>query len=342
MNVSIQVASTSVTTLDLLLGACQKLLYGFQSASEVNRRNSEKLTAPSSEARDVSIVVEDEGPSAGSQDWSFRRYLSDLRLRERLDHDQELNCFDHLRTGSESQQRYARDKIIQANLWIVPVIVRRFNRHGTGFEDLVAEGNLGLFRALDTFEPERGLRFSTYAKWWVINAVTTSMAANAYPLRLPKRVAQQLSKQKKDGGRVESREELYKKEANAEIKPDSAGLSFESTDNSYWLGNAVSISEGGSEYECEFAKLPQEDAAPQPDAIVAGKETANRLIAAVQKLPEKQRYVLERRYGLNGQEPMTLQELGSELGVSAERVRKVQNAAIAKLRSELCDLLDLA
>jgi RNA polymerase sigma factor (sigma-70 family) len=246
------------------------------------------------------------------------RYLQAVRGLDRLDAPAELELFAALRSplSSPAQRQQARDKLIEANLWVVPVIVRRYYRSGSGFDDLVAEGNIGLYKALERFDLSRGFRFSTYAKWWVVDAVTTAMANNTFPVRVPRRVALDLSRRRRldDGDALATIDD--------EVEDEAAGE----------LGTATAPFDPGA-----TALVDETQAAPdpQPDQVVAQRESIQQLAAAIAQLPARERLVIESRYGLNGRAEMTLQQIGDEIGVTAERVRTLQLAAIAQLRAQL-------
>jgi RNA polymerase sigma factor (sigma-70 family) len=258
--------------------------------------------------------------SVGSADAGFSAYLRQVRVRPRLDAAQERELFAQLAHGTSQAGHDAQNTLVQAHLWLVPVVVRRFHRQG-GFEDLVAEGNLGLFRALARFDPARGLRFSSYAKWWVIHAVTASMAANAHPVRLPSRIAQRLSKAQSTGGMAflpQGSEPAY-----APPAPPEPALSA----GPFFLPE-VAFSEAAHEAHADNADS-------QPEAVLALKQDALRLTHAMNTLSPRERTVVQARYGLAGCEPRTLQDIALQLGLSAEGVRKTQVAAMGKLRNLL-------
>jgi RNA polymerase sigma factor (sigma-70 family) len=251
-------------------------------------------------------------PSSESGDRRFRAYLSAVRDRARLDHAAEQQLFEQLNVDDAQLRAAARSKLIQANLWVVPIVVRRFYKQGSGFEDLVAEGNMGLYRALDRFDPSRGLRFSSYAKWWVMHVVTAAMSVNAYPVRVPRRVALQLARQRRS-------QEAPRAQAS-DAAPTAAALPEPLAES----------------YEVETHEHSADDAgAASPDVMLALKEGLQLLKEALAELPARERLVIEARYGLNGQPERTLQDLGRELGMSAEGVRKVQLAAMQQLKQKL-------
>jgi RNA polymerase sigma factor (sigma-70 family) len=257
-----------------------------------------------------------EGDETGIAEVGWR-YLHAVRGLDRLDTRAELALFATLRAPSSSaaERQRARDQLIEANLWVVPVIVRRYYRSGSGFDDLVAEGNIGLYKALERFDPSRGFRISTYAKWWVVDAVTTAMANTAYPVRVPRRVALDLSRQRRS---------------------DDDGVTHladrDDDDTRDEIGTLGAPFDPGA---TAFVDEMLEDEDPQPDQVVAQRESFRLLATAIAHLPPRERLVIESRYGLNGRAERTLQQIGDEIGVTAERVRTLQLAAMELLRSEL-------
>jgi RNA polymerase sigma factor (sigma-70 family) len=261
---------------------------------------------------------------SGESDHRFRAYLAAVRQGAHLDHASELELFEQLQKGQVQLQSSARSALIQANLWLVPIIVRRFYTHGSSFEDLVAEGNLGLYRALDRFEPARGLRFSTYAKWWVTHVVTAAMSANAYAVNVPRRVGRQLARQRRlvaagggnagDTGPARTSTTKYDEALPTLLAPLTESIH--------------------ADWDAHSADDEQNNACA-PDVMLARKQCVSLLCKAVHELPTRERLVIEARYGLAGRAERTLQDLGRELGMSAEGVRKVQLAGMQRLRHKL-------
>jgi RNA polymerase nonessential primary-like sigma factor len=273
------------------------------------------------ETDSAASAEQDTGPDLDA-DRRFRIYLSAVRKRTRMSAAEELAQFELLQAPQAEVRAAAQSLLVQANLWLVPIVVRRFRRQGNGFEDLVAEGNLGLYQALNRFDPARGLRFSTYAKWWVMHVVTASMAANAYPLRVPRRIALQLARQRRAaepaaGLHAAPATDLPLQESPADAAPQGQ------------------ISTPFAEPYDAQSDPRAGDVQQQPDVTLALKQGLQLLTAALAELPPRERAVVEARYGLNGQETRTLQDVAGELGLSAEGVRKIQLAAMARLKRKL-------
>lgn len=286
--------------VELLLRAAAGMLKGARPATSIASPQA------ASDETDESIEAGFEGTRHA------RTYLQRLRGIARLSVEAELDAVARARDPHATDQvrESARRELIRANLWVVPVIVRRFYRHGSSFDDLVAEGNMGLYRALERFDPSRGFRFSTYAKWWVVDAVTGAMAANAYPVRVPRKVAQALARRRRDD--------------------DGPPASDSAAPQEYPIEGVHAV------HEHDAVELEDCDAQPAldvvPEQIVALREALRLLAHAVTELPPRERRVIEGRYGLNGRGEETLQQIGDELGVTAERVRTLQLSAMALLR----------
>jgi RNA polymerase sigma factor (sigma-70 family) len=282
----------------------------------------------------ASAVPAVQGPS-GESPWRALSYLQRVRQLARHTLEQEQHCLRLLGGPDQPSAEQARHELVAANLWVVPLIVRRYYKQGPGFDDLVAEGNLGLYRALDGFDPSRGLRFSSYAKWWVVNAVTSAMAANAYPVRLPRKVAQAMSRAKRQDP-SDLTDADVQSVADPMLEPQEASheASHESAPEELSAHTLMALEPTGDSDEALLAEQCI-DTDSHPDQLVAAHQLMQRLSLAVQALPERERFVIESRYGLNGREEATLQEIAEHLSISAEWVRRVQLQAMRALKSHI-------
>ena len=256
-------------------------------------------------------------------------YLSRARRHRILTRQEEADLAARISQGDED----AFEELVRCNLRLVVSIARRYvGGQGLEFVDLVQEGNLGLMRAARGFDASFGTKFSTYATWWIKQSIGRAISNKASLVRLPVHATEEerlLSGARKRLRAVTGREpsvgELSGYVGKSEREVTEA-LAARKTVVSYDV--AVGPEEDGSLSDL----LPDETEADTEDLLMedALKNSIHELLA---KLPERERYVVERRYGLGGGECATLGEIGQETGVTRERVRQIQNAALRKLRS---------
>jgi len=251
-------------------------------------------------------------------------YLNEIGLVPLLDAESELALAVRVRAGDVE----ARRQMIQANLRLVVTVARGYVGRGVPLLDLIAEGNLGLIRAVEKFEPERRLRFSTYAMWWIRQAVQHALMHQGRTVRVPVHVlreyAQVLRARRQvtaQLGRVPSMEEL----AQHVGKPATEIAEL------FCVTERISSLDAPTSDNDDRALIDQlvvESTAGAPEEI-----PSSRISGWIANLPQRQRFVLERRYGLNDQGVQTLAEIADELGLTRERVRQIQGEALLRLRA---------
>jgi RNA polymerase primary sigma factor len=254
-------------------------------------------------------------------------YLRDIAKVPLLTPEQEQELARRVQAGDADAER----QLTEANLRLVVRVARRYLNRGLSLLDLIEEGNLGLLHAVTKFQPGRGTRFSTYAVWWIRQAVTRALANQARLIRLPVHIELLLGQYMKkkaaltqDLGRPPTTEEA----AKALGQPIEEIEHIERMSQRPLSLDAPAGQDGGGRLE-ELVK----DAEPLPGAGLAATVAAREdMVGVLRDLPDAERNVLELRFGLSGEEPRTLESIGRQLGLTRERVRQIEAAALARLR----------
>ncbi len=259
---------------------------------------------------------------------SLQLFLKDIGKVRLLTAQDEVELAKRIERGDLD----AKQKMVESNLRLVVSIAKNYRNQGLPFLDLIQEGTLGLVRAAEKFDYRKGFKFSTYATWWIRQAIARALADKARTIRIPVHVVEKLNQI----GRAERKllTELGREPTPEEIA-EVTGIEPEEVDSIKRLAQApVSLEKPvGDEEESEFGQFIADERAESPFELAAELLTKEALKEALEKLSYRERRVLELRYGLGGENPRTLDEVGRTFNVTRERIRQIENQSLKKLQS---------
>jgi RNA polymerase primary sigma factor len=301
------------------------------TANEADRPNDRKSSKEGEETTMATSVYAEASTQEQEHETPelLAGYLDRIGKEKLLTPREEKELFRRAKTGDER----ARKQLIEKNLRLVVSVAKKYRGYGLPFEDLIQEGNIGLMKAVERFDPERGFRLSTYATWWIRQAVQRAVSDKGRTIRLPVHVGEKMRRV----GRVtgDLKVELGREPTEEEVVARLGWTAEQVRDVKGTVPDAASLDKRVSSRD-ESSRLEDfivdETLCDVPDAVIEGMEAAW-LREAVGRLPQKARYVLVRRYGLDDRDPPTLAELAAELELSRERVRQLQREAEFLLKS---------
>ena len=258
---------------------------------------------------------------------SLNVYIRDIAKFKPLAAEQEKELGRRIREGDQE----ALERLVEANLRFVVHYAKRYRGLGLAYMDLIHEGSLGLMEAAKRFDPERNVKFISYAVWWVRQAIFHALSEHARVFRLPQKLSSQVSRL--EAAREKLKSELERAPTTEELAERTALSPGEVEQLLLAAGDDVSLSTAvGDDGNLELGDTLEQDSVPSVEVEMIRTSFEQRIQDMVEGLDEKEREVIRMRFGLDGEEPKTLQEIGEAMGLSRERIRQIESRAKEKLR----------
>ena len=263
-------------------------------------------------------------------DDSVRLYLREIGKIPLLNGEEELALAKRVVEGDKK----AKDKMAEANMRLVVSIAKRYSGRGLDFLDLIQEGNTGLLRAVEKFDPDKGFKFSTYATWWIRQAITRAIADQARTIRIPVHMVETINKllrtqrrMTQEMNREPTIEELAKE---LEMEPEKVEyvIKIKQDIQSLYAG----VGRDGEEEDSTLAEFIQDEDSATPEEAASNQLLKEQVQEILSTLSDREQKIVKMRFGLDGDKSHTLEEVGQEFAVTRERIRQIEAKALTKLR----------
>ncbi|MGB0293081.1 MAG: sigma-70 family RNA polymerase sigma factor [Luteolibacter sp.] len=261
---------------------------------------------------------------------SLKIYLREISKTPLLTPKEEIELADRIHQGDQE----ARAHMIKANLRLVVKIAQDYSNYGMPVSDLISEGNIGLMKAVERFDPEKGGKLSTYAAWWIKQSIKRALANQSKTIRLPVHMVDKIAKMRRIAammtetlGREPTDEELSEETG---VPRHKLAMLRQASHRPTSLDAPINDGEA-----TEYGEVIQDESAVDPLESLADRNLHNQLDGLLDCLDERERKIIDERFGLDGRKSMTLEEVGQEFGVTRERIRQLQNVALTKMRRAL-------
>jgi len=274
-------------------------------------------------------------------DTGLNRYLREIGRIPLLTPQQEIELAAKIKNGDAA----ARERMINANLRLVVTIAHDYANLGLPMLDLISEGNIGLTKAVDRFDPAKGAKLSTYAMWWIKQSIKRALANQSKTIRLPVHLVDKIAKVRRVS--LQMSDELGREPTDDELG-EEIGIAGEKVEQLRSLGirpASLDAPLGDDDDSTEFGALVGDEEAQTPFELLRDKNLLGEVDGLIDVLDAREKKIISQRFGLDGGNPKTLEDVGKDLGVTRERIRQLQNIALAKLRRALSkkeDTLDAA
>ena len=263
-------------------------------------------------------------------DDSVRLYLREIGKIPLLSNEEEVDLAYRIVKG----EKKAKDKMVEANMRLVVSIAKRYSGRGLDFLDLIQEGNTGLLRAVEKFDPDKGFKFSTYATWWIRQAITRAIADQARTIRIPVHMVETINKVLRATRKLTN--ELNREPTVEEIAKEM-GMEPEKIDYVMKIKQDIAsldatVGRDGDEEDSVLGDFIEDEGRVSPEDAAAAQMLKEQIAEILSSLSEREQKVVKLRFGIGGGRPHTLEEVGAEFSVTRERIRQIEAKALSKLR----------
>ncbi len=263
-------------------------------------------------------------------DFGLKRYLQEIGRFPLLTPEQEVELAGKIKKGDAA----ARERMINANLRLVVTIARDYANLGLPLLDLISEGNIGLTKAVERFDPTKGAKLSTYAMWWIKQSIKRALANQSKTIRVPVHLADKIAKVRRVS--LQMSDELGREPTDDELG-EEIGIDIDKITRLKSVGiRPTSLDAPIAENDStEFAEVIGDDETQTPFELLRDKNLLGEVDGLLEVLDPRERKIISQRFGLDGGKPKTLEDVGKDFGITRERIRQLQNIALAKLRRAL-------
>jgi len=262
---------------------------------------------------------------------SLSAYMNEIGKTPLLTPAEEVKLAERIRNGDEA----ARTHMIKANLRLVVRIAGDYTGYGLSLPDLISEGNIGLMKAVEKFDPHKGAKLSTYGSWWIKQSIKRALSNQSKTIRLPIHMIEKIARMRKISG---SLSEVLGREPTEEELAEELGLSIRKVAlmKQYALSTtSLDSPVGNNEDGALYQDIIGDERAVNPHDALAEKNIYGYFDELIDVLDEREQKIIDARFGLNGTNPMTLEEIGRDFGLTRERIRQLQNVALEKMRKAI-------
>jgi len=267
----------------------------------------------------------------GEMESTLQVYLEEINASPLLSAEEEKELARRIIEDNDPQ---ARDRMVRSNLRLVVNIAKKYSKRGMPLSDLIEEGNLGLLRAVEGFDPGHGARFSTYASWWIKQAIKRSLINSVQPIHIPAYMVEMIARWKhvvlemeSEMGRTPTMDEMSRA---LEVSPRKLNIIRRAV-KACTSPTQMSV----SDESMTLNEMLEDNKTPRPDDAVFNADELQTITKLLNEIDEREAEVLRLRFGLDGEGPMTLKEIGKHVGLTRERIRQIEKEALGKLNEIL-------